>query len=205
MKGSLYTVLYATVLGCVCALLLFGAGALTEERIELNKESEERLKILEVLGAPVSKDTTPERLKEVFEESVRVEGAGENTQYVYATGETVNAVAIPVAGPGLWGLIEGFLSLESDRRTIRGVTFPVQEETPGLGGEIGSAWFTDQFKGKTIVLDGRPGIKIVRGGGERAANEVDAITGATMTCNAVEAMLNAAIEGFVKEQEGDAR
>ena len=205
MKGSLYTLLYATVLGCVCALLLFGAGWATEERIDLNRKAEERLKILEVLGAPVDKDTAPERLKEIFDESVRVEGAGENTQYVYATGEAVNAVAIPVVGPGLWGPIEGFLSLESDRRTIRGLTFPVQEETPGLGGEIGSAWFTDQFKGKTIVLDGRPGIKIVRGGGGLAANEVDAITGATMTCNAVEALLNTAIERFVEEQKADAR
>lgn len=205
MKDSLYTVFYATVLGCVCALLLFGARWATAEKIKFNKEAEKVGNILKVLGAPVEEGTAPERLLKIFAESVTVKESGGVEQYVYATGETVNATAIPVAGPGLWGPIKGFLSLESDMRTIRGVTFHEQEETPGLGGEIGSAWFTDQFKGKTIVLDGRPGIDIVRGGGERAANEVDAITGATMTCNAVKELLNTAIERLSKEQEADAR
>jgi len=203
MKDSLYTVFYATVLGCVCAFLLWGAGEATAKKIAFNREAEEVFNILKVLGAPVDEDTPAERLLEIFEESVEVRG--ERKQYVYATDGTVDAVAIPVAGQGLWGPIKGFLSLEADMKTIRGVTFHEQEETPGLGGEIGAAWFTDQFKGKTIVLDGHVGIDIVRGGGELAANEVDDISGATMTCNAVKALLNAAIERFVEEQKADAR
>ena len=103
----------------------------------------------------------------------------------------------------MWGPIRGFLALEADMRTIRGVTFHEQEETPGLGGEIASVWFQEQFKGKVIELpDGERGIHIRRGGGASGPNEVDAITGATMTSKKVEVMLNAVIERILREGGG---
>ena len=84
-------------------------------------------------------------------------------------------------------------------KTIRGITFYEQEETPGLGGEITAAWFREQFVGKSIIgADGKPGI-IIRRGGEPAPNKVDAISGATLTCDKVQAMLCEAIESIVKE------
>ena len=202
--SSLYTVAYATVLGTVCAALLCAAGWMTDDRIARNREAEEVFHILTVLGAPVDDDTPAGELLAVFEERVRTETHGDLTLYLYTADGAVAAVAVPVAGPGLWGPIRGFLSLEPDRRTVRGVTFHEQEETPGLGGEIASTWFTDQFKGKTIVHGDRPGIRIVRGGA-RAPNEVDAITGATMTSSAVEQMLNAAIDQLVREGSPDVR
>ena len=45
--------------------------------------------------------------------------------------------------------------------------------------------------------DGKVGIEI--GVGESAPNRIDGITGATMTCNKVEEMLNEAIRSIVKE------
>jgi Na+-transporting NADH:ubiquinone oxidoreductase subunit C len=89
-------------------------------------------------------------------------------------------------------------------RTIRGITFYEQEETPGLGGEIDSESFRKQFEGKKIVDEtGRAGIVISGGGQKHAVNEVDAITGATMTCEKVEAILNTVIERIVKESGKD--
>jgi Na+-transporting NADH:ubiquinone oxidoreductase subunit C len=109
-------------------------------------------------------------------------------------------VAVPFAGDGLWGPIRGFLALEADRRTIRGIAFHEQEETPGLGGEIAGEAFRAQFRGKRIVAaDGTPGIVIRRGKGAQAVNEVDGITGATMTCEKVQAMLNRLIARIAKE------
>ena len=123
---------------------------------------------------------------------------------------TYRAVAVPFAGPGLWGPVEGFLALESDMRTIRGITFHKQEETPGLGGEIASASFTRQFEGKSIVDEsGRPGIRILRAGAappeSKGANEVDGITGATTTCEKVQAMLNEIIARIARARDADAR
>ncbi|MFW6163531.1 MAG: FMN-binding protein, partial [Planctomycetota bacterium] len=87
---------------------------------------------------------------------------------------------------------------------IRGLAIYEQEETPGLGGEIGSAWFRQQFEGKRIVSPGgEPGIRIHRGDGPDAPNAADGISGATMTCERMEGMLNDVIARIVKERHDD--
>ena len=197
MKGSLYTLFYAAALGAVCALLLSGAGWATAERIEKNARAEEVRNILGVLDVPTEVGASARRLVEIFEENVRKETHGEASLYVYRDGAgAVAAVAVTLGGPGLWGPIEGFLALEPDMRTIRGVTFHKQEETPGLGGEIASEEFRDRFRGKSIRdADGAGGFTIAPGAGALPSG-VDAITGATMTCEKVEAILTAAIESL---------
>ena len=85
-------------------------------------------------------------------------------------------------------------------KTIRGITFYEQIETPTLGGEIAAKWFRDQFAGKSIVdKDGNPGV-IISSLGETAPNKVDGISGATMTCDKVQMMLNELIEKISKKE-----
>ncbi|KKN76711.1 hypothetical protein LCGC14_0368020 [marine sediment metagenome] len=214
MKDNLYAIAYSAVLGLVCALALTAVGELTAERIAANKKAEEMRNILGVLGISFEAKAPFEDLEAVFDKNVRLDKVGEVKMYRYlaADGETVQATAVPFAGPGLWGPIRGFLSLEADMVTIRGVTFHEQEETPGLGGEIAAicpgnhdeamaldcpAWFRHQFKGKRIVdADNKPAIWIVRGGAS-GPNEVDAMTGATMTGDKVQAMLKEIIVKIV--------
>ncbi len=208
MKVKLYTLAYAAVVGTVCAVLLTVVGNLTRDRREANAEAERVYNILEVLKVPFPPKATAKELLAVHERTVRVETRGEMTVHVFAeegAPENILAVALPLEGQGVWGPIKGFLALESDMKTIRGVAFHEQEETPGLGGEIASEWFRDQFKGKSIQ-DGSgdsPGMRFVRGGAASAQNEVDAITGATMTTKKVAAILNSAITQFVKEWGSD--
>ena len=124
------------------------------------------------------------------------------TLYVYKPegSDVVVAAAVKFIGPGLWGPIKGFLALEPDMKTIRGLTFYEQEETPGLGGEIASSWFRKQFVGKSIVDEkGNPGI-IISSSGEAAPNKVDGISGATMTCDKVQIMLNELIDKISKKE-----
>ena len=74
-----------------------------------------------------------------------------------------------------------------------------------MGGEIASQWFLNQFKGKRLEdRAGNPGIRIRRAGAA-GLNEVDGITGATMTCEKVEAMLNTVIERIVEEYSNDGK
>ena len=140
---------------------------------------------------------------EIFEANVRQEKRGDLELYKYVPDKdsnSVETVAVAFEGPGLWGPIKGLLAL--DNKTIRGLTFYEQEETPGLGGEIASNWFRKQFEGKQIVdATGKAGIIIKGGSGENAINEVDAISGATMTCNKVQAILNSVIKDIVKENK----
>jgi len=206
LKSSLYTLGYAGVLGSVCALLLTAASSFTAPYRAANADAEMKRNILDVLGVRYSPDISARQLLEVFEAKVKQAESAELTLYRYIPPEDsdeVESVAVAFEGPGLWGPIKGFLALEPDMKTIRDLTFYEQEETPGLGGEIASPWFREQFKGKKIVDDaGRIGI-IIKSGGPSAINEVDAITGATMTCDKVEAILNEVITKIIGERSTD--
>lgn len=201
MKGSLYTLIYAAVLGTVCALLLTAVADVTAPFRQANAEAERNRNILKVLQISYPPEVSVSKLVEIFENNVEMKVLGELQFYRYPKGPgQAETVAFAFEGAGLWGPIKGFLALGPEMRTIRGITFYQQEETPGLGGEIASAKFGKQFQGRKIVdASGKVGIVIKGGGEKRAVNEVDAITGATMTCEKVEAMLNSVIEKIVQE------
>ncbi|MHC4488801.1 MAG: FMN-binding protein [Planctomycetota bacterium] len=203
MKDNVYTICYAGVLGTVCALLLTAVASFTAPYKEANADAQRNRNILNVLQVPYPAVASSQQLVKIFEDSVRLEQLGELEIYRYVPpkdSDNDETVAVGFEGPGLWGPIKGFLALGQDMKMIRDITFYEQEETPGLGGEIASSWFEEQFKGKSIVAaDGTAGI-IVSSAGEPAANKVDAITGATMTCDKVQAMLNAVIKDIVEEK-----
>ncbi len=203
MKGNLYTLVYAGILGSVCALLLTAAATFTKPYKEANAEAERKRNVLNVLQVPYDQAVSAQELLKVFESNVTPQKLGELEIFRYVPpkdSDAATTVAVAFEGPGLWGPIKGFLALESDMRTIRVGTFYEQEETPGLGGEIVATWFREQFEGKSIIDDkGNAGI-IISSGGEEASNRVNAITGATMTCDKVQAMLNEAIKTIVQEK-----
>ena len=200
MKGSLYTIMYAALLGIFCASLLTAASSFTKPYYEANKEAEKILNILAALKVPFEAGASAIELSEVYEANVKEETKGDMIFYAYSPADRADetlAVVVEFAGPGLWGPVKGFLALEPDMKTIRGLTFYQQEETPGLGGEIVTEGFRSQFSGKQIVgEDGTPGI-VIKGTGSTAVNQVDAITGATMTCDKVQEMLNITIEKII--------
>ena len=206
MKNSLYTLCYAAVLGSACAFLLTGAAMVAKPFREANADAEKKRNILSVLAVPVRDDISAKQLVQLFGSSVVDEttAGAEIYRYTPKPGtEGVETVAVAFEGPGLWGPIKGFLALHPDMRTIRGITFYQQEETPGLGGEIASAGFRQQFIGKSIVdQSGRAGI-IISAAARNAPNGVAAITGATMTCDKVQLMLNNIIENIVTEKQSD--
>ncbi len=141
MKGRVYTVFYAVCLGAVCAGLLSGAGKVTRSRIEANERAEEVRNILDVIVVAYEHRAGAEELLRVFSDTVRKGSHGDLRFYARIEGGQTTTVAFALKGQGLWGPIEGFLALEPDLKTVRGLTFHKQEETPGLGGEIASEWF----------------------------------------------------------------
>lgn len=99
---------------------------------------------------------------------------------------------VPVVGKGLWGPIWGYISLKDDRRTIYGVSYDHQGETPGLGAEIKQSFFTDRYVGE-VVADADFNfneIKVVKDGTGNQPLKVDGITGGTITSKGVEEMVN---------------
>lgn len=95
---------------------------------------------------------------------------------------------IPVNGFGLWDAIYGYICLAPDAQTVIGTAWYDQKETPGLGAEISTAEWQDQFTGKVIIAEGKMegpiGINVVKMGAT-GSNEVDGIAGATVTSKGV--------------------
>ncbi len=116
-------------------------------------------------------------------------------------------LATRMSGAGFWDTITLLVGLAPDRETLVGLQVLGQRETPGLGGRIEEAAFTDQFSRTAREAAGEPPLKatVPEGGGRvvavgrgeptgprdpRYGRTVDAITGATQTSLKVEALLN---------------
>ncbi|MFC1738688.1 FMN-binding protein [Planctomycetota bacterium] len=205
MKDSFYTLIFAAVLGAVCALLLTAAADFTAPYKAANEKADEIFNILTVLRVPIQAEISSEQILKIYNQNIRQKTRNGLTIYQYAPPQAkgeVQAVAVRFSGPGLWGPVKGLLALESDMRTIQGISFYQQEETPGLGGEIASTSFTERFVGKSITdKNGKAGIIIKTGAGKLLPNGVDAITGATMTCDKVQEMLNKTIKAIIEGQK----
>jgi Na+-transporting NADH:ubiquinone oxidoreductase subunit C len=111
--------------------------------------------------------------------------------YIYKNKEGKNVYILTVRGKGLWDEIWGCIALDPDLKTISGVAFDHKGETPGLGAEIkdNGSWVS-QFTGKQIYVDGTfTSVKVRKGGAKNDLNEVDGISGATITADGVSEML----------------
>lgn len=105
----------------------------------------------------------------------------------YGTDGRLLGYAIPSAGPGFQdtiSLIYGYLPAE---RKVVGMEILQSRETPGLGDKIyKDAAFVANFD--SLSID--PTIVAVKKGTKSAPNEVDAITGATISAKAVVRIIN---------------
>ena len=114
---------------------------------------------------------------------------------------------VAVKGAGLWGPLWGWISINKDGETVYGTFFNHESETAGLGARIKEQWFQDGFKGKKIYQDGQVALGVYKQGKAPATLStdyyVDAVTGATLTSNGVNDMIQkcltenqSAIEAF---------
>ena len=103
--------------------------------------------------------------------------------------KTVRQVVLPIEGIGMWGTLYGLLAVDRDGKTIRGITFYDQKETPGLGGEISNPKWQALWVGRhAFDANWAPKLTVIKGTAgppERDPHRVDAISGATITSNAV--------------------
>ncbi len=98
---------------------------------------------------------------------------------------TVRQVVLPIEGIGMWGTVYGMLALDRDGRTVRGITFYDQKETPGLGGEISNPKWQALWVGRQAYdANWEPKLAVIKGRAgppEQDPHRVDAISGATIT------------------------
>jgi Na+-transporting NADH:ubiquinone oxidoreductase subunit C len=100
--------------------------------------------------------------------------------------ERLRLLVLPVYGAGYVSTLHGYLALDADGNTIRGLSFYDHAETPGLGSRIDDPLWREQWVGK-LARDASGALRLgvarsrVKPGAPTAAHEVDGISGATRT------------------------
>ena len=112
------------------------------------------------------------------------------TIYLVWKDGAVDRVVLPIRGAGMWSMIYGYISLQSDFNTIAGVKIYEQNETPGLGDQIATSHWQAKWVGKKLYDEqGEMLFRVAEGpvkeGASGAEYQIDALTGATITANAV--------------------
>jgi len=111
--------------------------------------------------------------------------------YLVMDGGEVEQVILPVEGAGLWATMYGFLAVENDGQTARGLRFYAHGETPGLGDQVDKPAWREQWQGKKLFgPDGKPQITIVKGYAPKDSEfEIDGLAGATLTARGVTSLV----------------
>ena len=114
--------------------------------------------------------------------------------YLIKDGDEIAGVVVPIEGYGLWSTLYGYLALETDGRTVRGITYYSHGETAGLGGEVDNPRWKAKWPGRLAFgADGKPALRVKKGPAgdpESDPYQVDGLSGATITSNGVTNMLS---------------
>lgn len=225
-QGNTYTFLYSVILVVVVAALLSIVSLSLQPRQDENRQNEKRQNILSAIHITSTAENSAELFNKYIKEQFILNAKGEKIdgkafnidiakEYKKAADQRELPVFVanvdgstkyilPIYGAGLWGPIWGYISLDENKATVYGTFFDHSGETPGLGAEITTPKFNEQFKSKEIFSGEKlTSIRIVKGGNASGSNEVDAISGGTITSQGVEAMLKNYLtyyEPFLKQR-----
>ena len=187
-NSNVYTIIYATIIVVIVAVLLALVSQVLSPRQEANKLLDTQKQILVALNQNYSNTDPAALYASLVTDTIDVNGAP-----VYVAnikGET--KYILKLHGAGLWGGIGGFMALDADKNTIFGINFNHESETPGLGAEIVTEKFRQQFIGKHIknAAGEVVSVAVLKAGKMAEGQEqVDALSGATITCDGVSTML----------------
>lgn len=198
--GRLQVVSFALLVSVICSCLITATAIGLKDRQMANIALDKRINILKAADLIGSKRPDRDKINQLFDDHIHetvvdAEGQvldtyqpGALTLYLIQDQDTIEGYILPITTKGLWGKIHGYLAFETDGQTVAGFSVFSHSETPGLGGEIESTWFRQNFKGKKIVNAQNEfvSVGIAKGKVENLSQEdqphyVDGISGATLT------------------------
>ena len=212
-NSNAYTVIYSIILVVVVAAVLAFAAMFLKPTQEANVKKDTIGQILtaatiqseDILGtyqneieSAILVDIDGNKVGDLNVEDCEVYGTSELKRqiaaeqnslpvYIFKNGVTV----VPCYGAGLWGPIWGYIGFEGDLKTIKAVCFGHKGETPGLGAKIADEpSFAESFIGQQVG-SGDILFEVAKPANRQTEmNGVDAISGATITCQALGKTLN---------------
>ena len=214
-NSNSYTIIYASVMVIIVAFLLVSSSlkATQDKNVQLDTKKQIlaalNIKNVEDADAEYKKYVKGDMLMNVdgtltentgdFVTNYEKEAKEEKRLHVFVCevdGQT--KYVVPVYGAGLWGAIWGYVALNEDKDTVYGTYFSHASETPGLGAEIATDWFQQEFVGKKTLENGTVALSVVKHGKvEKADYQVDGISGGTITSVGVDTMLKECLKEYV--------
>lgn len=214
-NSDVYAVLYSAVVVVIVAFLLAGVSSALKPMQDANVELDKKKQILASLNernlddaaatydALIVADPIVDAQGNVVAENGGFEVANDavnedNLPLYIAEIDGATKYILPMTGNGLWGGIWGYLAINDDCNTIYGVYFSHASETPGLGAEIAGDKFQGRFPGKKVYGEnGEVALSVMKKSAD-ADFHVDAVSGATITSNGVDAMLKLKLLPYYK-------
>lgn len=219
-NSNAYTIVYASVMVVVVAFLLAFVSSALRTTQEANVANDKRGQILAALNIR-EVDNVEQKFSEIVLNDMILNTKGEvldstggfnvdpkditakndadkKLPLYVAKVDADTLYVLPLYGRGLWGGLYGYLALKKDFTTIYGSNYTHQSETAGLGARIVEQEFQEKFIGKIAFADstfatvalGMPKKQ------ENPKSEVDIITGATLTCNGMDAMFKSSLAPY---------
>lgn len=194
LVNGIKTTIFMAVLSVILIMGVAYLHQATEPRVKLNEKFFLQQAIMKVSGTPLPDDAN--EVVSWFEQNAKQI----DTNQVWSVKKDDFAEPIVVyfvQGRGLWGKIKAVAGVNPNDKSFTGVHFLEQNETPGLGARITEDWFCNQLIGKRSPLKLQP-----EGTRSVAIDEIDGVTGATITSQAVRDMLNS-ISALKGEAQGE--
>jgi Na+-transporting NADH:ubiquinone oxidoreductase subunit C len=174
VHSNFQTYRFAIIITLACSILLAGAASILKPRQKENIALDIKKNILKSAGitSPDS-DLSRKEIQKLYADNIREsvindQGVYQDGKkpvdldpkkdknllpiYQWVNGEAVNAYIIPISGKGLWSTIYGYIAIEPDGETVKGITFYQHGETPGLGGEIDKDWLPNCMSVKKLSI-----------------------------------------------------
>lgn len=184
-----YPILYMFLITLLLSTVLILFGNITRQRVKDNERIAYERAVIEALPIDLPRRVSPAQIHKLFIRSVHDATVSSAGALRYLKGDSLIAYALPLEGPGFWAAIKGVIGIAADTRTITGISFYEQNETPGLGGEIVKSEFRAQFVGKKISETNKP-VEIRAVSADLDEASVHAITGATQTSTRLGKFMN---------------
>ncbi len=187
MKLFLRMLLVLSFISALSGLLLSSASKMTLAQIKENEIKDLENAVYKII---------PEG-KKYTEKSINAY----KVYSVYQGKGLLCAYCILAKGNGYQGEIKMLIAVNSNLKSLRGIEILQNLETPGLGGKIGGDAFKNQFRG----LEFLPEIVYLKNKPPKLKNEIEAITGATISSSSVTRIINRTLNEVIPILKKDAR
>jgi Na+-transporting NADH:ubiquinone oxidoreductase subunit C len=184
-----FPILYMFIVTLTLSAILILFGNITRQRVTNNERIAYERAVLRALPVDLPSGAGPAQIHNIFLANITDPDEKSAGAHRYMVEDSLLAYALPFEGAGFWAPIKGVIGISRDRKTITGIAFYEQNETPGLGGEIVKTEFTRQFVGKKLAMT-PPYIEFLPATATLDESSVHAITGATQTSNRLGKFMN---------------